>query len=217
MKKGLWDTRKQVVGDWKKTCERGGGGGEENWVAHNKGRGDHKVKQKRLIGSYISSLPENQNQLSSLVFSCLVLSCLVISFLLFSFFSTLLFFSVLFSSLLSSSLYPHLVSLLLFSSLLSSSLSPHLVSPLLFSSHLFSSRLVFTSLLFSRGDRRNWTAYNVCCTTQWGPHLFLFSFFLLLYFVVVESVCMPSLCTICLFVIVITHCPYIVFVVVRRS
>ncbi len=48
----LWETEKKLVSG-------GGGGGEEKRVAHNKGRGDHKVKQKLLIGSYISSLPEN--------------------------------------------------------------------------------------------------------------------------------------------------------------
>ncbi len=43
------------MGYRKKTCERGWEGGEENWVDHIKGRGDHKVKKNRVIGGYINS------------------------------------------------------------------------------------------------------------------------------------------------------------------
>ncbi len=42
----LWETGKKLV--------NGGEGGGEIWVALNKGRGDHKVKKKRLIGGHIS-------------------------------------------------------------------------------------------------------------------------------------------------------------------
>ena len=150
------------------------------WVAHNKGRRDHKVTKKRLIGGYIysdrHSLPAKGDR------------------------PRLLFYSFIFSSrIFSARLFSSLPAYFL---LMSSSLRHF---PLFFFSLLISAILVLSWILvyiFSTHLRPRWDPAELnrlqggACTTQWRP-LFL-------------SSCLfsPSLVFVCLFIVWSqSHCP----------